>query len=159
MTFEISIRRSIKADKEFVFDWWTDLSPDDTKLVDPLKKRTVLSRTFETILLHDEEELYFKRMKFDVKVTLHRPDSWISEYDGNDANATSVYTLSSTDDGITVLSYHSKIEPKGFLTNMFSPVIKPFIARVFAAEMKVFIRELEANFLKEKAIRRDRGFN
>lgn len=153
MTFEISISRNIKADKEFVFDWWTDLSPDDAKLVEPLKKRTVLSRTAETILLEDEEELYFKRMKFDVKVTLHRPESWISEYDGKDARAKSIYKLSPEEDGSTTLSYHSKIEPKGFLMSIFSPVIKPFIARVFASEMKVFVQELEADFSKQKTIR------
>ena len=29
MAFEISLTRNISADMEFVFDWWTDLSPED----------------------------------------------------------------------------------------------------------------------------------
>ena len=78
MAMEISITKKIKADPSFVFDWWTDLSPDDSKLVKPLKSRTVLSRSPDRILVRDEEEMYFKKMSFDVVVTLHRPDSWIT---------------------------------------------------------------------------------
>jgi len=152
MTFEISISKNVRAEREFVFDWWTDLSPDDTKLVKPLKKRSIITRTPKLILLQDEEKLYFKRMKFDVKVTLHRPNSWISEYDGKDARARSVYELSSEKLGSTTLSYHSKIEPKGFLTNFFSPLVRPFVARVFESEMNLFVRALETDFLKKKAV-------
>jgi len=51
MAFEVSFTRNIKADREFVFDWWTDLSPEDSKLVKPLKSRSVISKTPELILL------------------------------------------------------------------------------------------------------------
>ena len=73
MAFEISLTRRIRADREFVFDWWTDLSPDDSKLVKPLKSRRIVSRSPNLVVLQDEEEMYFKKMKFDVKVTLDRP--------------------------------------------------------------------------------------
>ena len=150
MTFEFSLCRRIKAPKEFVFDWWTDLSPDDSKLVAPLKKREIISKTSSLILLRDEEEMYFRRMKFDVKVTLERPDRWISEYEGKDASARSEYTLREepleNEIMTTTLSYHTKIEPKGFFTRLFSPVVKPFVKRVFTLEMEIFIRKLEEDY-------------
>jgi hypothetical protein len=70
LLFEISLTRSIKASKEFVFDWWTDFSPRDTSLVKPLKSRQIISKTPNLILLRDEEQMYFKRMAFDIKVLL-----------------------------------------------------------------------------------------
>jgi hypothetical protein len=63
MAFEISLTGSINADKEFVFDWWTDISPEDSGLVKPLRKRSVVSRTPLLILIHDKEEMYFRRME------------------------------------------------------------------------------------------------
>jgi hypothetical protein len=149
--FEISLEREITAHPEFVFDWWTDLSPDDSKLVKPLKSRKIINRTPSTIKLHDEEEMYFKKMSFDVTVTLERPTRWVSEYDGNIASAKSEYLLvpeSDTQDSkpVTKLHYHTRIEPKGVITGLFSPIVKQFVKRVFAAEMKVFIRELEAEY-------------
>ena len=152
MTFEISFTRSIKADREFVFDWWTDLSPEDSALVKPLKSRRIISKKPELILLRDEEQMYFRRMAFDVKVTLERPKRWISEYDGKDARARSEYTLRSEKDGSTRLSYHTRIEPKG-LTKIFSPLVKPFVKRVFAGEMKIFTRTLEEDYRKSKPVR------
>jgi len=146
VVFEASLTRKIKADREFVFDWWTDLSPDDSSLVKPLKSRSVVSRTPELILLRDEEELYFKRMAFDVRVTLQRPEKWVAEYDGKAARARSEYTLQQEPDGTSTLSYHTRIEPSGFLTNLFSPLVRPFIKRVFANEMKLFILALEADY-------------
>ncbi len=145
MTFEISFSRTIDAPKEFVFDWWTDLSPDDSKLVKPLKAREIISRTPETIVLRDEEEMYFKRMSFDVKVSLERPNKWVSEYDGKDAHARSEYVLTS-DGSETTLAYRTRIEPKGFLTSFFSPLAKHFVKRVFYGEMDVFVRELEKEY-------------
>ena len=127
-----------------------NLSPDDSKLVKPLKYREIISKTDNLILLRDEEEMYFRRMKFDVKVSLERPERWISEYDGKDARARSEYTLRSEKDGTTTLSYHTRIEPKGFFTKLFSPVVKPFVRRVFAGEMKIFIQTLENDYLKSK---------
>ena len=150
MTFEIFLTRSISADKEFVFDWWTDLSPEDSKLVKPLKNRQIISRTPNLIVLRDEEEMYFRRMTFDVKVTLEKPERWVSEYDGKDARARSEYTLVSEKDGTTLLSYRTRIEPKGFLTKVFSLVVKPFVKRVFANEMKIFIRVLEDDYRKKR---------
>lgn len=194
MTFEISLQRKIKAEKEFVFDWWTDLSPEDSKLVKPLKYREIISRTPSVVILRDEEVMYFRRMVFDVQVTLERPDRWVAEYYGEVAKARSEYVLSKADErgssGIlsmtanryeksgmarnnvtsssatnafatvsseietankgtstyTILSYHSVIQPKGFLTKLFSPVIKPFVKHVFASEMKIFIRTLESDY-------------
>lgn len=145
MAFEISITRTINAPKEFVFDWWTDLSSDDTKLVKPLKSREIISRTSQTILLRDQEEMYLKRMSFEVKVSLDRPHKWISEYDGRDARAKSEYVLS-TNGSTTVLSYHTRIEPKDSLTNFFSPLVKPFVKRIFSGEMDVFIKSLEQEY-------------
>ena len=153
MAFEISLVRNIKADMEFVFSWWTDLSPDDSTLVKPLKSRQIISKTPLLILLRDEEEMYFRRMAFDIKVTLHRPERWISEYDGKDARARSEYTLKSEKDGTTTLSYRTKVEPKGFLTKIFSPMVKLLVKRVFAGEMKIFIQTLEEDYRKSKPLR------
>ena len=150
LAFEISLTRAINADREFVFDWWTDLSPQDSRLVKPLKSRQIISKTSSVIVLRDEEEMYFRRMAFDVKVTMEKPDRWVSEYDGKDARARSEYTLTTEEDGTTLLSYHTRIEPKGFLTNIFSPVVKPFVKRVFAGEMKIFIRALEDDYRKKR---------
>src|SRR5487761_1407406 len=147
VAFEISLTRGIKADWEFVFDWWTDLSLEDSTLVKPLKSRRIISKTPELILLRDEEQMYFKRMAFDVKVTLERPERWVSEYVGKDARARS------EKDGSTRLSYHSRIEPKGFFTKIFSPMVKPFVKRVFAGEMKIFIQTLEEDYRKSKPVR------
>jgi hypothetical protein len=152
LAFEISLTRNINADKEFVFDWWTDLTPDDSRLVKPLKSRHIISKTPNLIVLRDEEEMYFRRMAFDVKVTLERPERWISEYDGKDARARSEYTLRSENDKTTSLSYHSRIEPKGFFTKLFSHIVKPFVKRVFAGEFKIFIRTLELDYLKSKPV-------
>jgi len=148
--FEVSLTGKIRADREFVFDWWMDFSADDSSLVKPLKRRSVISKTPQMILLHDEEELYFKKMAFDVKVTLQRPEGWVAEYSGKDAHARSEYALSETGDGNTILSYHTKVEPTGFLTNFFSPIVKPFLRRVFANEMKTFIMSLEEDDAKRK---------
>ena len=146
MAFEISLVRGIRADKEFVFDWWTDLSSDDTRLVEPLKKREIISKSPTLIVLKDEEQMYFKKMSFDVRVTLERPTRWISEYDGSSASARSEYVLSSESDGSTTLTYHTRIEPKGFLTKIFSPLVRPFVQRVFSGEMNVFIETLEKEY-------------
>jgi hypothetical protein len=152
VAFEISLTRNINADKEFVFDWWTDLSPDDALLVKPLKNRQIISKTPSVIVLRDEEEMYFSRMTFDVRVTLERPNRWISEYVGKSARARSEYTLKSEKDGTTVLSYHSRIEPKGFFTKSFSLLVKPFVKRVFSGEMKIFIRTLESDYQKNRQV-------
>jgi hypothetical protein len=146
MALEISITKKIKADPSFVFDWWTDLSPDDSKLVKPLKSRTVLSRSSERILLRDEEEMYFKKMSFDIVVTLHRPDSWVAEYRGGSATARSEYRLKSEADNTTTLVYKSRIEPTGTVTRLFSPVVGYFVKRVFAREMEIFVDTLERDF-------------
>lgn len=150
MAFEISLTRRIKADQEFVFDWWTDLSPEDSKLVKPLKFREIISKTEKQIVLRDEEEMYFRRMTFDVKVTLERPNRWISEYEGKDASARSEYNLRTEPDGTTTLSYHTRIEPKGFLTKLFSPFVRPFVQRVFSGEMRIFIRTLEEEYSSKR---------
>ncbi len=155
MAFEFSIVRNIKANMEFVFDWWTDLTPEDSKLVKPLKKREIISKTPNLILLRDEEEMYFRKMKFDVKVTLERPNRWISEYDGKDATARSEYTLRAEKDGNTTLYYHTRVEPKGLLTRAFSRIVKPFVRRVFASEMKAFIQRLEEDYQHSKTIQKN----
>ena len=151
MVFEISFTRNIKADREFVFDWWTDLRPEDTGLVKPLRRRSVVSKTPETIRLRDEEEIYFREMVFDVKVTLERPERWVAEYEGKEARARSTYTLRQEGDGTTTLLYHTRVEPAGFFTNLFSPIVKPLVKRVFAGEMKTFIRALEDDYRRRKA--------
>lgn len=152
MAFEVSLTKNIRADREFVFDWWTDLSPEDSSLARPLKSRKIVSRTPEAILLHDEEEMYFKKMAFDVKVTLERPERWVAEYDGKVAHAKSEYVLRQEADGSTSLFYHTKIEPRGFVTKVFSPLVKPFVRRVFVGEMKTFIRKLEEDYGRRNAV-------
>ena len=152
MAFEISLTKNIRADREFVFDWWTDLSSEDTRLAKPLKSRKIISRTPQAILLHDEEEMYFRRMEFDVKVTFERPESWVAEYDGRDAHAKSEYVLRQEADGSTSLFYHTRIEPRGFLTKVFSPLVKPFIKRVFVGEMRTFISSLEEDYSRRNAV-------
>lgn len=151
--FEISLSYKIRAEKEFVFDWWTDLTPEDTALVRPLKKREIISKTSQLIVLRDAEKMYFKTMKFDVRVSLERPDKWTSEYEGSTARAKSEYLLKSEADGTTMLSYHSKIEPKGFLTRIMTRFVKPFVKRVFAGEMKIFIQTLEEDYRNKQANR------
>jgi hypothetical protein len=150
LAFEITLTRKIRADKEFVFDWWTDLVPEDSELVKPLKKREIISKSPELIVLRDEEQMYFKTMHFDVRVSLERPNKWISVYDGPSARAKSVYTLESESDASTTLSYNSVIEPKGTLTRFFSLVVRPFVQRVFEGEMKIFIRTLESDYLAKQ---------
>jgi hypothetical protein len=152
MPFEISIVRKIHADQGFVFDWWTDLSSDDSKLVKPLKKRNILSKSDDKILLHDEEEMYFKKMSFDVVVTLMKPDSWIAEYTGAFAKAKSEYKLVTNSEQTTMLVYHSKIEPSGFFTRLFSPVVRYFVKRVFEEEMDIFIQTLEEEFSRTELV-------
>lgn len=142
------MERVIQADQEFVFNWWTDLSEDDPKLVKPLKSRKIISRAPDKIVLQDEERMYFRRMSFDVQVTLDRPKEWVALYDGTSARAKSEYILSSNEPGITHLQYHSRIEPKDQLTRLFSPIVKPFVKRIFSGEMDVFVRELESEFRK-----------
>jgi len=44
----------------------TDLSTEESSLVKPLKRRAVFWKTPQ-MTLHDEEEMYFKRMAFDVR--------------------------------------------------------------------------------------------
>ena len=145
MAFEISLERKIAADREFVFDWWTDLTPEDSKLVKPLKSRRIISRSQELIVLEEEEQMYFKKMKYMARVTLERPDRWVSEYDGKDATAVSQYVLKS-EGSSTILRYHTRIEPKGLLTKTFSFLVKPFVKRIFAGEFKVFIQTLEEDY-------------
>ncbi|MHB8567091.1 MAG: hypothetical protein ACYC7D_06315 [Nitrososphaerales archaeon] len=70
----VSIKREIKASKEFIFDWWIDLSPEDANLVRPLKRRKIISKSSTLIILEAEEEMYLRRMKFNVKVILERPN-------------------------------------------------------------------------------------
>jgi carbon monoxide dehydrogenase subunit G len=147
MAIEISVTRNIKAPREFVFDWWTDLQPEDSKLVRPLKSRRIVSRSADKIKLHDSEQMYLKQMEFDVEVALQRPNSWIAEYHGRVANARSVYNLKSESDGTTNLNYSTKIKPEGFFTKLFTPLIKPFVKKVFVGEIDVFIRTLEKEYV------------
>jgi hypothetical protein len=121
-------------------------------LVKPLKSRKILSKTPEKILLHDAEQMYFRKMEFDVEVTLHRPESWTSVYTGKIADARSDYNLRPETDGSTTLMYKTMIEPKGFFTRIFSPIIKPFIKRVFVGEMDVFILTMEKDFADRKKV-------
>lgn len=150
MTIRFEMTRTIKATPEFVFEWWTDLGPDDAKLVKPLKRRVIISRTPDKIQLQDEEQMYFQRMKLDVTVTLDRPYGWIAEYDGKSARARSEYRLRSPTHGTTILNYCTAIEPNGFFTRLFSPLAKRLIKRVFASEMSIFIETLEQEFEGEK---------
>ncbi|MDA4130107.1 MAG: hypothetical protein OK457_05015 [Thaumarchaeota archaeon] len=145
--FEISVPRSIKANMEFVFNWWTDLSPGDVELVKPLKKRQILSKTPDLILLGDEEQLYFRKMMFDVTVRIERPSKWISEYKGKVARARSEYALKTEADDSATLFYSTRIEPKGIFTKTFSFLLTPFVRRVFVGKVDVFIDCLEKNFV------------
>lgn len=151
LTIKFKITRKIQADQKFVFDWWTDLSSDDSKLVKPLKSRKIISRTNDNIVLEDEEEMYFKRMKFDVTVALYPPDLWVSEYSGKSASARSEYRLISRSPEETTLMYSTEIEPSECFVRAFSLFVKPFVRHVFASEMTVFISALEEEFRKKIA--------
>jgi len=120
----------------------------------PLKNRTVVSKTPQLVPFRDEEEMYFKRIVFDVRVTLRRPDGWDAECDSKEAHARSECTLRKDGDGSTVLSYHAKVEPAGFPTNIFSPVARPFVKRVFSNEMETFIKALEEGYGRQKKFNR-----
>jgi|GEM_PF-2418135 hypothetical protein len=155
MAFEIELEYLIFADIEFVFDWWTDLSPQDTKLAKPLKSREIISKSPTQILLRDEEVILGRKMIFDVRVTLNSQEhSWIAEYSGKIAKATSEYKLISeqpSEDSRRVLSvtrlrYHTTVYPKGFFTNLFSPLIRPFVKKVFSEEMAGFKRAIEQEY-------------
>jgi hypothetical protein len=74
-----------------------------------------------------------------------------------DARARSEYVLRSEEDGTTTLSYNSRIEPRGLLTKIFSPMVKPFVRRVFDGEMKTFIRSLEEDYHRRKTMDRKVG--
>src|SRR5579875_827147 len=149
MAFEIELEYLIFADIEFVFDWWTDLSPQDTKLAKPLKSREIISKSPTQILLRDEEVILGRKMIFDVRVTLNS-----QEYSGKIAKATSEYKLISeqpSEDSRRVLSvtrlrYHTTVYPKGFFTNLFSPLIRPFVKKVFSEEMAGFKRAIEQEY-------------
>jgi hypothetical protein len=150
MTIRIALSRRVGAPREFVFDWWTDLQSTDTELVEPLKKRTMISRSSNLLVLRDEEQMYWKKMVFDVRVTLSRPESWVAEYSGDAATARSEYRLSALDGDTTLLSYQSSIEPSGVLTRAFAPVVAPFIKRIFASEMDTFNATLEREFIASR---------
>jgi len=147
--FKLRITREINASKEFIFDWWTDLSPDDSRLVKPLKSRKIISKSPNLIVLEDEERMYFRRMKFSVRVSMERPNRWVSEYEGKTAHARSEYVLSSISKEVTRLHYTSEISPEGFFTNLFSPIIKLFVKRVFQGEFDVFIRAIESEYARK----------
>jgi len=83
-------------------------------------------------------------------MTVKRPEGWVAEHDGKDARARTEYGLSETDDGNTLLSYHTRVEPSGFLTNMFSPLVKPLVKRVFSKVMETFIKALEEEYTKKE---------
>jgi hypothetical protein len=153
MAIKIAIEKLVNADLNYVFDWWTDLSSDDSKLVKPLKSRKIISKTDSEILLEDEEEMYFKKMKFKVRVILHRPDRWVSEYAGDAATARSEYVLKSESSSRTLLSYNTVIEPSDFFIRFFAPLVRPFIRRVFASEMDIFIRTLEQDYVNHKILK------
>src|SRR5579885_2728921 len=141
MAFEIELEYLIFADIEFVFDWWTDLSPQDTKLAKPLKSREIISKSPTQILLRDEEVILGRKMIFDVRVTLNSQEhSWIAEYSGKIAKATSEYKLISeqpSEDSrrvrcITILSYHPTTHRNVFLSTLGCPQIRPFVKKVFS---------------------------
>jgi hypothetical protein len=152
LTFEINLQRKIYANRDFIFNWWTDFSSSDTSLAKPLKSREVVSKNPTTILLRDEELILFRRMKFDVKVMLDRPNGWTAEYKSSVANARSEYKLIPLDKNSTNLFYRSIVEPKGFFTNLFSPIIKYLVKRVFSNEMKVFAKAIEKEYSSDGAI-------
>jgi len=149
MPFEIRLEYTIHADKEFIFDWWTDLSPDDTRLAKPLESRKIISRSPTDIVLEDEEVIFGRKMAYNVRVTLNKPlFSWVAEYDGKDAKARSEYRLVSEgpNGNTTRLLYHSTVLTKGFLTNLFSPIVRYFVKRVFRREIEEFSMAIEKEY-------------
>ena len=130
---------------DFVFKWWTDLSEKDSKYVKPLKSRDIIEKKENIIIVEDGVKILGRKMKYKVRVTLNPPYEWLAEYEGSVAKAISRYKISEVGEG-TRLDYESHIEPRGWFTRLFSPIISRFLIRVFSTEMDAYCRALEDEF-------------
>lgn len=143
----LEIEKTVKVPMNVVFDWWTDLRPEDAKLVKPLKYRRVVKKEGEYILVEDVVRILGRSMRYDVKVTLKPPDMWIAEYSGRVADAVSTYRLTETPNGTKIL-YTSEVKPKGIFTRLASPLIKSLVRRVFEKEIDDYNRALQTEWWK-----------
>jgi hypothetical protein len=144
---------SIQASRDFVFDWFQDLSPDDTKLAKPLKERKVLSKSPTEAKIQDTETILGKKVNLDVHVLYNRSDySWTGTYTSNLAEAKSEYKLSSESAERTTLRYNSTIVPKGFFPKLVSPIIAYAVKRTFKGEFDVFKTAIESEFKDKLAM-------
>ncbi len=146
----LAIEKTVKAPLKVVFDWWTELRPEDANLVKPLKNRRIVKKEDGVILAEDFVKILGRSMKYSVKVTLKPPDVWIAEYSGRVADAVSTYRLIETPDG-TKIFYTSEIKPKGMFTRLVSPFIKGLVRRVFEKEMNDYNRALEEEWRRNRA--------
>lgn len=141
---------SIHASRNFVFDWFADLSSEDTKLAKPLKERKIISRSPSEIRLQDIEVILGKEIKLDVRVLFSRSDySWTGIYTSNTADARSEYRLFAEGPDRTMLRYHSVIMPHGFFTKLVSPIIAYAVKRTFRSEFDGFKKAIELEFTEQ----------
>ena len=138
----LEITKIVRAPREVVFDWWTDLADTDSSLVKPLKIRRVLPREGDVIHVDDTVKILGRTMRYSVKVTVYPPDRWVAEYSGRVADATSTYKLIEIPEG-TKMHYSSEIRPKGILTKIVFPIISWMVKRVFSKEMDIYNEALE----------------
>ncbi len=149
---------SIQASRDFIFDWFSDLSPDDVKLAKPLKQRKIISRSPTEARLEDTEVILGKRINLDVQVFYNRSDySWSGIYTSGIADARSEYRLLiggfSVGTTTTILKYRSTIFPKGLFTKLISPIIGFAVKRTFEKEFEAFKKAIEHDHAEEQARR------
>ncbi len=138
----LEITKIVRAPREVVFNWWTDLADADSSLVKPLKDRRVLTREGDVTYVDDTVKILGRTMKYSVKVTVYPPDRWVAEYSGRVADATSTYQLIEIPEGTKML-YSSEVRPKGILTKIAFPIIRWMVERVFSKEMDDYNGALE----------------
>ena len=150
MAINTKFEYSIRASRDFVFEWFTDLSPEDTKIAEPLKVRKIISRSSTEIRLQDVEEMLGRRIKLDVQVLLNRPAyHWTAIYKSDMADARAEYQLSAEAPDRSGLKYESKLMLKGSFANLLSPFIGLAIKRTFKKELDIFTRAIELDFVDQ----------
>lgn len=142
---QLKITKHIRAPKEYVYRWWTDLREDDAERVVPLASRNVVKRSDDQIVVEDVVKILGRTMKYLCKVDLYPPSKWVANYSGKIADATSTYMLFD-EDGYTRMEYSSEIKPKGIFTKLALPLVKFAIKRIFSKEMDEYNSRLEAEW-------------
>ena len=105
----VEVERTFRAPLPFVFRWCTDYSPEDPRIEHDQYVRRVLHRDASTVVyedlgdhLGDRTGGWFLNRQ---TVTLHPPDHWHAESDGNYRSWSIDYTLRPRPDGTTRLLF------------------------------------------------------